>query len=438
MLPTTVQRINLVAQTADAHLHKVMIDQPLHIHLSGFAPRQPVTVQAVSTPEEGVWKAQATFLTDDNGCVDVATQAPLSGSYRDADAMGLFWSMERDASEESSHDNHITLAAVQGEHMQAVATIERLLVEPGVTSRVVREQGLYGTLMLPPGEGSHPGLLVLGGSDGGLPELAAQMFASHGYTALALAYFRYEELPAELQSIPLEYFETALQWMQAHKNIQANRIGVYGRSKGGELALLLGATFPPIKAVVASVPSAVVFQGISTTAGGGSHSSWSYHGQDLSYVPFTFTEESGQAMQKALQEHTAFALTPLYLHALEHADAETVDQAVIRVEKTQGPILLVSGQDDQMWPSSQLSDMVIKRLAQYQFPYPHRHLTYQGAGHRITFPYQPTTSNTVIQRIWAPLHSRLVAMPGVRQLQIRMHGLRYSHFLQTLCQRKPE
>jgi hypothetical protein len=39
-----------------------------------------------------VWKAQATFSTDDNGCVDVATQAPRAGNYRDVDVMSLFWS----------------------------------------------------------------------------------------------------------------------------------------------------------------------------------------------------------------------------------------------------------------------------------------------------------------------------------------------------------
>ena len=37
-------------------------------------------------------KAQAPFSTDDNGYVDVATQAPLADNYRDVDVMSLFWS----------------------------------------------------------------------------------------------------------------------------------------------------------------------------------------------------------------------------------------------------------------------------------------------------------------------------------------------------------
>jgi hypothetical protein len=37
LLTPAVQRIDLVAQIADAHLHKVMVDQPMDLHLSGFA-----------------------------------------------------------------------------------------------------------------------------------------------------------------------------------------------------------------------------------------------------------------------------------------------------------------------------------------------------------------------------------------------------------------
>jgi dienelactone hydrolase len=395
MITTTTQPLELIAQTADTHPHPFMIDQPIAIHLSGFTPGQPVTIHAFSTPEDGVWRSQASFLADANGCVDVTSQAPLVGSsYSAVDAMGLFWSMQPDPGAASTRDNCVKLTATQGEQMPAVATIERLWIAPGVTKTLVREEGLYGTLMVPPGEGPHPGLLVLGGSVGGLPETFAQMFASHGYATLALAYFRYEELPGELQSIPLEYFQTALQWMQSQASIQSDQIGVYGISKGGELALLLGSTFPQIKAVVGIVPSAVVWQGLDPATGFGRGSSWSFQGQDLPYIPFALIEKFGLMIQKALQERTPVSLTPLHLYSLEHTAIETIDQATIRVENIQGPVLVVSGEDDQLWPSSLLADRVIARLAQHQHPYPYQHLKYQGAGHFLTFPYQPTTINS--------------------------------------------
>jgi hypothetical protein len=50
------------------------------------------------------------------------------------------------------------------------------------------------------------------------------------------------------------------------------------------------------------------------------------------------------------------AFTPYYLGHLR--DTRAVERATIPVEKTRGPILLVSGTDDQMWPSSALAAMI--------------------------------------------------------------------------------
>ena len=152
MFTTITQPLKLIAQTADTDSHPIMIDQPIAIQLSGFTPGQPVTIHAFSTPEDGVWRSQASFLADANGCVDVTSQAPLVGSsYSTVDAMGLFWSMQPDPGAVSTRDNCVKLTATQGEQMPAVATIERLWIAPGVTKTLVREEGLYGTLMVPPG-----------------------------------------------------------------------------------------------------------------------------------------------------------------------------------------------------------------------------------------------------------------------------------------------
>src|SRR5438128_7337617 len=66
---------------------------------------------------------------------------------------------------------------------------------------------------------------TLSGSSGGLPQELAALLASHGYAALALAYFSYEHLPAELVAIPLEYFETGMRWLHAQQGVQDDRLG---------------------------------------------------------------------------------------------------------------------------------------------------------------------------------------------------------------------
>jgi hypothetical protein len=88
-------------------------------------------------------------------------------------------------------------------------------------------------------------VLVLSGSGRGLTtSYAAAVLAAHGYPSLALAYFTVPGLPKTLHNIPLGYFAKALgccgpspAWIPRH-------VLVSGVSRGGEAALLLGASFP--------------------------------------------------------------------------------------------------------------------------------------------------------------------------------------------------
>jgi dienelactone hydrolase len=137
------------------------------------------------------------------------------------------------------------------------ARLEQVIVAEGVQRVAVHEGDLRGVLVLTATKERRPGVLVVGGSDGGVPLRSAAWLASRGYAALALAYFRYEDLPAKLEVIPLEYFEHALIWMTQRPEILGNRLAVMGTSRGGELALQLGSMFPRIGAVRAYVPANV-------------------------------------------------------------------------------------------------------------------------------------------------------------------------------------
>ena len=122
-------------------------------------------------------------------------------------------------------------------------------------ARVIRQpvdkEGLVATLFRPIAPGRRPTVIVLQGSLGGMLEASAAVLASHGFPALALAYFGVNPLPPELIEVPLEYFSEAIAWLKTQPAVDADRIAVMGVSKGGELAMLLAATYPEdIKAVV--------------------------------------------------------------------------------------------------------------------------------------------------------------------------------------------
>ena len=127
----------------------------------------------------------------------------------------------------------------------------------------VAEEGLVATLHLPLKAGRHPAVIVLSGSDGGIAtaNLFGQPLAASGFVTLCLAYFAMEGLPLNFSQIPLEYFGKAIDWLRAHAAVDADRVAVFGMSRGGEAALLVGARFSSISAVVASAPSHVVWQG---------------------------------------------------------------------------------------------------------------------------------------------------------------------------------
>jgi hypothetical protein len=60
--------------------------------------------------------------------------------------------------------------------------------------------------------------------------------------------------------------------------------------------------------------------------------------------------------------------------------------ALIEVEKTQGPLLLISGEDDGVWRSSAMADAVVQRLKKARFPHPVEHWKYTHAGHSAGRP----------------------------------------------------
>jgi dienelactone hydrolase len=390
-----------IAPSIEIKPESALVDEPLSIKLLNFEPNQSITVRARMSDDSGnEWESYALFKADTMGSVDVNRQSPRVGTYDDVDPMGLLWSM-KPVSTTKMASNYIkkTLvpavitfsAEVDGKPVIS-KKIERLYIAPGVERQPVREDGLVGTYFKPPLKDPQPGIIVLSGSEGRLREDLAALLASHGYATLALAYFRIETLPKELVNIPLEYFEKALQWMEAKESVLDGRLAVLGRSKGGELALLLGATIKQIKAVVAYAGSGVVFPGLRKDRRDKIvHSSWTYKGKEIPFVPLkmTFTSLARSIWAKIVRK--PFSTEHLYAASLK--DHAAVEKAIIKVEKINGPVLLISGKGDTVWPSPQLSQMAIDRLERHNHPYLHEHLSYKGAGHLIDFPYTPTTVN---------------------------------------------
>lgn len=415
------------------------LDEQVSIRLLGLTPGQRIALQASMRDDlDREWRSHAVFEASDVGIIDVSSQKPLAGTYDEIDPMGLFWSLallpdEGDRSPFLSGKTSLTptimsfTAEADGAAV-ARAELERLHLAPGVARTPVRESGLVGTLFQPAAGKNHPSIIVLGGSDGGLREAWAAQLAPHGYAALALAYFGIDNLPQNLVRIPLEYFETAIDWMARQERVVGDSLGVIGGSRGGELALLLGATFPQIKAVVGLVPSSLRWIGASSDASEMRRRppAWTHGGKPL---PCLSPKANLGALLRygwSALNRRPIALTPSFHAALKLREA--VEQAAIAVERINGPVLLISGQDDQMWPSTVLSDIAIQRLAKHKHSFPYEHKTYEAAGHAFGFPYLPTTVTSARH----PLSNRVFALGGSAAANARAAKDAWSRTLQFL------
>jgi uncharacterized protein len=214
-------------------------------------------------------------------------------------------------------------------------------------------------------------LILLGGSEGGKSwsdhTAHIQQFIELGYAVLSLAYFGIDSLPAHLRSIPLEYFTRAFRWLSSQKEVIPDRYTLVGVSRGAELALLLGSTYLEVKAVVAIAPSSVVFPGPPIgilDALGGQHSAWSLQGQEIAFVPIPYSWTTLQGMITGKR-------TRMFAEALRNTDV--TEAAAIPVEKTQGPILLESFTQDQIWPSTLMASQLVGRLKDNGFRYYSKH-----------------------------------------------------------------
>ena len=379
-----------------------LIDVPRQIVVTGLAPAAQVGIVSQTTRGNGVlWHARAAFVADAQGTVDLMRDAPVSGDYTGISAMGLIWSQRPDdgkarevfppLSTAGFEPLTTTLTATANGESVHASFVQRLAA-PGVTRHDVRDEGLVGTLYLPDPyahPGPRPAVLILNGSGGGINEPRAALYASHGYAAFALAYFKAPGLSDYISNTPLEYFERALAWLRKRVAPLHDFVAVSGQSRGGELALLLGATFPEaVSAVIGYVPGAVVHsaQNAADPATDREGPTWLYRGQPLphlwegnrtaTWAPF----DEGPAPHR----HERAIRTALQ-------DDDAVARARIRVERTRGPVLLLSATDDGSWPSSDYSRMVTAKLAEVRHPYPVQHFDYEGAGHAIVFPYVPTT-----------------------------------------------
>lgn len=365
-----------------------LLDEPVRIRVTGLSPGQRVELTARMTGPDGrSWSSEATFTADGEGVVDLDRDAPESGDYAGVDGMGLIAAMAPASSTPASSadpsaappgdlpryaemptDYPITVAVNGGSE----ATIRRVAVAPGVTVQdlTVAEHGVAGVLVTP-SEPAGPGVLLIGGSEGGLGVgnvAMALMLAAHGYPTLAVATFNAPGLPTALRDVPIEYFASAAARLPGP-------VRVVGVSRGSEAALLLAARYPNLVAgTVLGAPAARINLGFPN---GGY--AWTFGNVPQLDIPFS-------------------AIT--------------------------GPVLAIAGTDDRVWPSATNANALKEQLGDRLTT-----LVLEGAGHDVLgVPYLGADPEAVHPVTGDPFH-----LGGSRQVNEQARRESWSALLSFLA-----
>ena len=369
-------------------------------------------MRATTCDQDGrEWKSEASFLADASGAVDLTSHESLGGTYRGVSAMGLFWSMSLDGAhangratfaKNDASPNCVSLEVEAPGHAATAVQLERNYLQPGALTRDLKVAGeagehgehTIGRLFIPASRESDrpiPVVIVLSGSGGGFDLDKAALLARHGFATLALAYFGISPLPTWLHRIPLEYFEAALQWLAAQPEIDSQRIGILAISRGAELALLLSSMFSQIRSVVAYAPSSIAWAASGREKETGELiPSWTYGGKPVPFVPLPLRQFIFRSAIPVALLKRPVMFRELFRTGLRNTKAAAA--AEIPVERMGGPILLVSGGDDHLWPAAEMSERIIERLKKHRFAHRVEHLHYPKAGHMLRYPYLPTTA----------------------------------------------
>lgn len=372
-----------------ATVESIRFSDAVAVVVTGLTPGR--SLQVTATMES--WASEAFFIAADDGTVDTSRDAPTDGSYTGVDADGLFWSMTSRTGQLASSAN-VVVAVDDGAGVALRATLERTTRIPGLRIIDVDAVGLSGTLYVPPGVGPFPALLAFGGSEGGDSGGAgyASELVADGYAVLALAYFGAPGLPAQLEDVPLEYFGDALAWLAAQPDVDAQRLGLIGGSRGGEAALVLAALHPEVKAVVADVPSAYVWGAVGNLDG----DAWTLGG---AAVPRLSSHGAGGEVIQTSNGRDALSYRAAFVDDVAKSSPAELEAARVKPEEGSAAIAMFAGADDQVWPSCDFVDVVMARLeaSGHAAAHPDEGTCFEDAGHFLQVVNLPSGTSMSVR-----------------------------------------
>lgn len=332
---------------------KQIMDERLDIYIKGFEGFEKVTIiletkyfYNINAPmnysETTYWKSEVIYLSDASGVVSVNTSTAIGGDYLGVRDMGLFETlrpMEVVKQKRVIDLNRVHLkekvtyqiTALLANRIIAQKSFDRWYKKESIQYMDIIKNAWQGRLFFEEPTSPRPAIIVLSGSDGGIEKAQniAMLLSNYGFVTMAISYFGMCKQPSNLNQIPIESIEEALQYLKRLEFVDASNIGIYGRSKGAELDLLSLTKYSGLKCAVLNSPSDRVYEGIRGKMNA-KHSSWTYEDKEVPYKPFRWIEVIKNKLFKIpMKDKTG----------------------IMELEKVKCPLLLISSFRDEVWNS---------------------------------------------------------------------------------------
>ena len=235
--------------------------------------------------------------------------------------------------------------------------------------KAVEENGIVGEYLFQKENIQNPIIVILPGSGNGLlPARELEGLVQEGYDVFSVAYQGQKLLPKRINRIPIEYLKKCIDWAQT-KNEGTRKIILLGISRGAELALLYASKFDNIDGLIGYSPSNIVLPdhvGVDDTMP--LLSSWTYQGRDIPFANIKrFDDEAGKIMYKKY-------IDPILKNRVNSSEG------FIDVSKIKCPTLLLSGKADLVWPSYEMSEMMVEETKGLNTI---KSIGYENAGHQF-------------------------------------------------------
>ncbi|MEV7618772.1 alpha/beta fold hydrolase [Microbacterium sp. NPDC089321] len=216
------------------------------------------------------------------------------------------------------------------------------------------------------------GVLLVAGSSGRIEVDRAGLLAAQGARVRAMRWFGGDGQRPAPHEVPVELFAEQLDELRQ----ECDRVVVFGTSFGAEAALLT-ATVSPVDGVIAVAPTSVVWAGAHE---GAWSSHWTLAGEPVPFTPFD-PDWVPDADPPAYRELYASSLIRF---------AEQASAARIAVERIEGEVLLIVGDDDQVWPSDVFAQEIV--AARRSAGLVTTVIAHPDAGHRLLLPGEEPAS----------------------------------------------